>query len=181
MVMVEWGNYRLRAMTEDDLKEVLNWRNSERIRSFMYTDHLISMEEHKKWFEGLTLNAGKKALIFEIGRNRSGVIHFSQKDDRTYEWGFYLGKSDLPRGTGLIMGVLALEYAFEQLAARKLYGEAFAFNQTSVSFHERLGFCKKGTLAKNKHGRPEDVVLFEFLYENWDGKDRYFQKSRGSV
>jgi len=40
----------LRPIEEGDLATVLEWRNSERIRANMYTDHLISREEHRAGF-----------------------------------------------------------------------------------------------------------------------------------
>ena len=43
----------LRDLTPDDSDRLLAWRNSEAVRPYMYSDHLISPEEHARWFAGI--------------------------------------------------------------------------------------------------------------------------------
>lgn len=41
----------LRPMTEADLAQVLAWRNHPDIRANMYTQHEITMAEHRAWWD----------------------------------------------------------------------------------------------------------------------------------
>lgn len=163
--------FRLRPAEERDLEVLLCWRNAERIRANMYTDHLISMEEHRFWFERLGKERTACALIFEIDGIPTGVVNISRIDRRngTCHWGFYLGVEDAPQGSGTIMGFLGLDHIFGALALRKVIGEAFAFNRSSIAFHERLGFVREGVFVEQvlKNGRYEDVVSFALFRNDW--------------
>jgi len=161
----------LRPVEERDLELLLAWRNSDRIRSSMYTDHVITREEHLRWFERLQSERLALSLIFEISGKAVGIVNVSRMDrvNNTCHWGFYLGETDAPRGCGAIMGFLGLEYIFEKLNVRKVIGEAFAFNQASISFHEKLGFSREGHFHRHvrKNDNYEDIFAFALFTEQW--------------
>ncbi|GAM09646.1 spermidine N(1)-acetyltransferase [Geobacter sp. OR-1] len=161
----------LRPIEERDLATVLGWRNSERVRSYMYTDHVISPDEHHAWFTRLSGDPFPTVLIFEYRGTPVGLKNFTQIDRRNNRcyWGFYLGEADLPRGCGTAMGFLALEYIFERQQLRKLCAEAFAFNDGSVKYHTRLGFRQEGRYLQHvlKNGVYEDIVSFALFRDDW--------------
>jgi len=161
----------LRPVEERDLELLLAWRNSERIRSNMYTDHVITREEHLRWFERLQSEQLALSLVFEISGKPVGIVNVSRMDrvNNTCHWGFYLGETDAPRGCGTIMGILGLEYLFEKLNIRKVIGEAFAFNQASIAFHEKLGFSREGHFRRHvlKNGDYQDVLVFGLFADQW--------------
>jgi len=161
----------LRPVEERDLELILVWRNSERIRSSMYTDHVITREEHLRWFERLQSERLAHSLIFEISRKSVGIVNVSRVDrvNNTCHWGFYVGETDAPRGCGTIMGFLGLEYIFETLNIRKVIGEAFVFNHASIVFHEKLGFSREGHFRRHvlKNGKYEDIFAFALFTEQW--------------
>lgn len=162
--------YEVRLMETSDLNQVLEWRNSLRIRASMYSDHIISMDAHQAWFERIQHDPSITYLIFEFENKPVGVVNFKLDDShhRAY-WGFYLGSDDLPKGSGTVMGYMGCNYVFETLSIRKLCGEAFAFNQDSVRFHQKLGFTQEGLLKQHvlKNDHYEDVILFGQLDEQW--------------
>lgn len=163
-------DFNLREIEKYDLELILKWRNSERIRTNMFTDHIITMQEHAKWFERIKHDSNSLVLIFEKKTNPLGLVSFTGIDKKNSKcnWGFYLGEINLP-GTGTIMGYLGLNYAFEKLKIRKVCGEVFAFNSASIKFFNKLGFIEEGRLRKHilKNGIFEDVVLFGLLKEEW--------------
>jgi UDP-4-amino-4,6-dideoxy-N-acetyl-beta-L-altrosamine N-acetyltransferase len=169
--MLRIDEYTLRPIEERDLAMVLGWRNSDRIRACMYTDHMISPDEHRAWFEALQLPDAACTLVFEIGSRPVGVVNASRIDriNGTCHWGFYLGEGDLPRGSGMALGFLGLQYLFGTLGMREVVGEAFASNCASVRFHEKLGFRRVGLLAAKtlKNGCYEDVVVFTLCSADW--------------
>jgi len=164
-------DYSLRPLAEEDLERVLAWRNSERIRAGMYTDHVISPEEHRAWFERVRGEKRPPVMVFEHRGNPIGIVSISNRDDRNGRsyWGFYIGEAAAPRGSGTAMGFFGLEYIFETLNVRKLIGEAFSFNEASIRFHKKLGFSEEGRFAKHvlKKGLYEDVVSFALFREDW--------------
>lgn len=161
----------LRPIEESDLDMVLAWRNSDRVRNYMYTDHIITPDEHHSWFERTRQAAFPQTLIFEYRGMPAGLKSFTQIDrsSNRCHWGFYLGESTLPRGCGTAMGFLALEYIFEQQNFHKLCAEAFAFNEGSVKHHARLGFVQEGRFVQHvlKNGRYEDILSFAIFRDDW--------------
>ncbi len=138
------GGYRLRPMREADLALVLGWRNSERVRPFMRSRHEISADEHAAWFAREDGCPDARHMVFECAGGPLGVVNFDEVDRGagTCEWGFYIGADDAPRGSGVRMGWLALEYAFDRLAVEKVSAEVLPTNARSLDYHEKLGFVE---------------------------------------
>jgi UDP-4-amino-4,6-dideoxy-N-acetyl-beta-L-altrosamine N-acetyltransferase len=161
---------RLRGLEEEDLALVLDWRNSDRVRSKMFHDQIISLDEHRAWYARLQQEQSAVCLIFEWQGSPVGVLNFVDDDPEhhTWHWGFYLGAKSLPDGLGKAMGYLGLEYAFEKLGVECLIGEVLAFNKASIGFHGRLGFRNDGVAKKNRgSGFYDDAVIFSLLKSDW--------------
>jgi len=178
--MLDYLNYKLRMLEKRDLETVLAWRNLDRIRMNMYTDHLITMEEHQAWFKGLKGSNKNITLLFEFMDEPIGVMSYNEMDhqNNNCKWGFYLGKENLQKGTGMVLGYMGLRYAFEILNVRKLSGEVFDFNIASYKFHKKLNFIEEGRLLKHifKQNKYRDVVLFAQFKEDWDQNKEYLEK-----
>lgn len=135
--------YQIRSMTENDLSMVLAWRNHPEIRSFMLTQHEISISEHTRWFREASEDISKRLLIVESQDNPVGYVQFSNlKLWRIADWGFYICPK-AKKGTGKKLGFSALRYAFEELKLNKVCGQVIASNKASINFHERLGFKRE--------------------------------------
>lgn len=164
-------SYRLRLIEEADLEKMLEWRNSERIRAVMFNDQLIPMDDHRAWFERLKLEKNAICLIFEIKGTPVGVVNVVQIDKRNSRcfWGFYLGETGTPAGSGSVMGYCALEYIFEVLGFQKLCAEVLASNLKSIEFHKKLGFIEEGIFVKHvlKNNKYEDVIAMAHFNEKW--------------
>ncbi|MCC5464037.1 UDP-4-amino-4,6-dideoxy-N-acetyl-beta-L-altrosamine N-acetyltransferase [Pelosinus baikalensis] len=168
--MFNKADFSLRKITENDLKGVLKWRNSDHIRNNMFSDHMITLEEHYKWFNKIKEDNCNLHLIFEKQSVSVGMTYFTDFDisNQVCSWGFYLGEKSLPRGMGTVLGFLSLEYSFEILGIEKLCGEVLGFNIPSIRLFQRLGF-KESSVRQHvyKSHSYQDVVLFEMLKEEW--------------
>lgn len=169
--MLERGKCLLRPTKPEDLERILEWRNSDRVRSCMFTDAIISWNEHLAWFERVSKSGISKHLLFEYNGQPLGVVNITNIDlqNNKCHWGFYIGEEGAPRGSGRAMGFLAIEHIFENLSMRKLCGRAFAFNLASVKFHLKLGFEEEGLLRKHilKNGDFMDVYCFAHFIDRW--------------
>lgn len=168
---MNYADCRLRPLDEGDRDRVLAWRNQDRIRANMYTDHVIDREEHDRWFDRSLTDGAATYRIFEHRDRPLGFVSFTGID-RTHgrsTWAFYLGEADAPRGSGAAMEVLALDEAFGPLAIRKLCCEVFAFNAGVIRLHERFGFSREGLLKDHyiKNGAAQDVVCMARFGEGW--------------
>jgi UDP-4-amino-4,6-dideoxy-N-acetyl-beta-L-altrosamine N-acetyltransferase len=166
----------IRPIEEQDLPLVLEWRNSSRIRQWMYTDHLISWEEHVQWYKRLKDSKDKATLIYEKESIPTGVVNFTQivPEHRRCFWGFYLGQEGLQPGTGSDMGRQALHYAFQIYSVDKICAEALDHNEASVAFHLKLGFVQEGLLRRHviKGGQHLDVRCFALFRDQFEERNR---------
>ena len=156
-------------MLESDLATVLSWRNSDTIRKSMYTDHIITREEHRAWFDRISADTRLRHLIFEYRDRPVGVVNCADIGGQSCLWGFYIGVSDAPRGCGSAMGFFALEHIFEHCGFHRVFGEVFAFNRDSLRFHKRLGFVEDNILPHHaeKDGKYVDVMRLILTAEDW--------------
>ena len=159
----------VREMTSDDLEIVLNWRNHADVRRYMYTQHEISLAEHESWFERAVQNPKKHLLIFEQTAVPLGFVNFNENEEGGIaDWGFYIAP-DAAKGTGRSLGYAALSHAFAILKLHKICGQALAYNQRSIQFHQRMGFTQEGTL-REQHFDGEQyhhIVCFGLLATEW--------------
>ncbi|GGK09168.1 UDP-4-amino-4,6-dideoxy-N-acetyl-beta-L-altrosamine N-acetyltransferase [Pseudomonas matsuisoli] len=164
----------VRAMREDDLERVLSWRNHPDVRQFMYTRHAITPSEHRKWYESSQLNSARSLLIFEQEEEPLGFVNITQTvAEHIADWGFYLAPG-APRGAGRQLGEAALAFAFDSLGLHKVCGQALAFNERSIRFHEKLGFVQEGALRDQHYDGTtyHTIIHFGLLQHEWQAKDR---------
>ena len=169
--MFNYDNFSIRRIEIKDKDLILQWRNSERVRSNMYNDHVISQQEHDAWFSRALVDTSAAYLVFIHEDRPIGFASFtniSTTHGRCY-WAFYLGEVDVPRGCGSVMEFFALDYAFSLLKIRKLCCEVFAFNGGVVKLHEKFGFVQEGRFAEHykKNEKYEDIVCLAKFASSW--------------
>jgi UDP-4-amino-4,6-dideoxy-N-acetyl-beta-L-altrosamine N-acetyltransferase len=156
---------RLRAMTAVDLPSVLELRNHVEIRRFMLTQHEISTEEHRSWFDRASNDAKLDLLVWEMNGRCCGFVQFKEANYRgVVDWGFYVAP-DAPKGTGKKLGFAALAHAFQKDGINKICGQALCWNVPSIEFHKSLGFTQEGIL-RNQHfdgDKHHDIIIFGLL------------------
>ena len=156
-------------MVHADLERVLAWRNHPDVRRYMYTQHEITLEEHQRWFERTLPDPKKHLLIFEVNHLPLGFVNFNETGNGGIaDWGFYVAR-DAPKGSGRQLGCAAISHAFTQLKLHKVCGQALAYNQRSILFHQSLGFQQEGTLREQHFDgkRHHHVICFGLLSHEW--------------
>ena len=155
----------LRPMIEQDLAMVLAWRNSDRVRSVMFHQELITAAEHREWFRNKTGADDSTLLIFRLNSIDCGFLslHASR-----VEWGFYLSPEVKP-GAGALLGKAGMRYAFETLSMHKLVGHVLEYNTKSLRYHEKLGFTQEGILRDHHFDGTAYVstVCYGLLQDEW--------------
>ncbi len=172
--MLEIKNAKLRKLEEQDLLQVLEWRNHEDIRKWMVNTSQITYEDHKLWFERNKNRVDRFFCIFEYNEQAQGYISFQIiENSSAYEWGFYI-KPNAEKGMGQLLGQAAIQYAFDVLDIQKIFGQVLAFNEKSIIFHQRLGFQQEGLLRQQfKDSRGEfDIFQFGLLKSEWLERSR---------
>ena len=170
----------VRVMAPEDLGCVLSWRNHPDIRRYMYTQHEISLDEHRSWFERASQDPRKHLLIFEVNNVAQGFVNLcEQAASGIADWGFYVAPEAV-KGTGRKLGQTTLDYAFNDLNLHKVCGQALAFNERSIKFHRDLGFQQEGVLRDQHYDgvNYHAVICFGLLNTEWSSKleSQYYAK-----
>lgn len=156
---------------ESNLEMILDWRNKENIRSVMYNDELINWTQHLEWYHSLEKSKNKLSKIFSVNDTPVGIVNFNNIDEVNLHcyWGFYIGAENTSKGTGLLLGLVALDYIFTNYPLVKVYGEVLESNNISIRYHEKLGFKKEGILRAHIKRKDffENVHVFSILRDEW--------------
>ncbi|MBU3576936.1 UDP-4-amino-4,6-dideoxy-N-acetyl-beta-L-altrosamine N-acetyltransferase [Polynucleobacter sp. UK-Kesae-W10] len=155
-------------MNDADLDMVLSWRNHIEVRSFMYTQHEISREEHLQWYKRVIMDSSKHLLIYEEDGIPLGFVNFSAAPNKQESlWGFYV-KPGCSKGLGRRMGLSALRYGFDVAMFHKIIGRSLVENQKSIRFHLSLGFKSDGVMQeRGSNELPMNIHQFSLLCDDW--------------
>ena len=131
----------LRDIEDAQVEMIRGWRNQERVRRFMYNQHVISVNEHQAWWAKTKERADSRYLIYFDDGVANGVVSFAQIDkvESCCSWAFY-ASGEAPRGTGSRMEFLAIDYAFQIIEIDKLNCEVLSSNQSVLKLHSNFGF-----------------------------------------
>jgi len=163
----------LRDLTPDDKEKIHAWRNLPEIRKYMYTDHVITAEEHDAWFQRITSDPSCRYWIIVCDSEDVGLVNLyaiDRSNQRCY-WAFYIVSPNVRgKGVGSFAEYSILRYVFDELKLNKLCCEVLDFNQGVVRIHKSFGFVQEGLYRKHifKGGEPHDVVCLGMLREEWE-------------
>lgn len=164
----------------ETLERVRQLRNEPAVRQHMYSDHVISPQEHQAWLAGLRGNAGQRAwAVLHHGAVEGlvslGAIRAAQK---SAEWAFYLSSEMQGKGVGGVVEFKLLDLAFGEMGLEKLNCEVLASNPKVVEMHQKFGFQLEGVRRANviKNGQRVDVVLLGILPAEWQERRPHFAR-----
>jgi UDP-4-amino-4,6-dideoxy-N-acetyl-beta-L-altrosamine N-acetyltransferase len=162
----------LRDIRPDDADMIREWRNLPQVSDYMYTDHVISPEEHAAWFSRVLKDSTCKYWVITCDGEDVGVAYLYAIDrtNRRCYWGFYVVSPNVRgKSVGTCVEYAVLNYVFDELKLEKLCCEVLAFNKGVVEMHRRFGFAQEGLLRKHIWKRDvfQDVVCLAMLREEW--------------
>lgn len=134
--------FTVRAIKEDDLENMMNWRMSPEVTRFMFTDPKLTLEGQRKWYESVKNRDDQKRWIVEVDQTPAGTIHLEEinYDEKCATWGYYIGEKALRSLQLAISLELSLyDFVFEKMNFEKLYCEMFSFNSGVIKLHELCG------------------------------------------
>lgn len=134
------GATRLRPLREEDLKMLLQWRNSEHIRKYALQQQNITYDEHQQWFATLS-KRNDHFFIIEEKHIPVGLIWAKEFDTLGCETGFYLYDERVQNSLLSYRVILILHhYLFETKKLIRIECDILTTNQRAVRFNTSLGF-----------------------------------------
>lgn len=160
---------------------VRDWRNHPDIRKNMYTDEIITMEQHQAWLNTLKSTLKTKVYIAYKDTFPIGIVSISNISTvhKNADWAFYLNPEHLStKGLGTLMEYHFLNYIFDNFNIEKLNCEVLEINPSVITLHKKFGFTEEGIRRKNiiKNNERVDVYLLGILKEEWNQTKKNFLK-----
>jgi len=174
--MLSLDDLKLRVITENDLDAILRWRNSDNVRRYMLNDHIISPEEHKKWYQHISCDPTCEWHMAEFRGKSIGVVYIKDINhkDGTCTWGMYIGENMRNTGIGVLMQIHAIDRMVRYHKIRKIWGETLESNPRLILMHKMFGFEEEGIFRKHvRRGEQyEDVIRTALFTQRWPVKRR---------
>lgn len=141
----EASGVRLRPLAAEDLTVTLAWRNRDDARKWFKTDDLISLEQHRGWFERYLLKGDDLVLIVEADGVAVGqvAVYDINQEAGTAEVGRFLVAPEAARKGYLFAACSALvDCCQRELRLRRIYLEVFEHNQRAIRIYHAIGFVE---------------------------------------
>ncbi len=163
----------LRPATLADSARMLAWRNQPDVAQWMYSDHVISAEEHAAFVARALNDPTRRYWIIELDGAPVGLANLAEISEvnRKASWAFYLADpSTRGKGVGAFVEVFVLDFAFRELGLHKLCCEVLMENEAVWKTHESFGFLREALYRAHlwKAGMPRDVVGLAMLANEWE-------------
>ena len=162
----------LRAIKEDDLEQIMNWRMSEDITRYMNTNPKLTPEGQKKWLQSISANPDVYYRMIEVDGEPAGVINLTglSREDGELGWAYYVGEKRLrSMKTALSLEMSMYDYALITLGKKAVYSDVFTLNQGVITLHILCG-CEVVEEVKNaveKEGVFYDVTYLRMTADRW--------------
>ena len=168
--MIEFVN--ILDVDEELIEQVRNWRNSESVSKFMYTNHHISKEEHNSWIDKLKTENTAKAWIIKYDDKPIGLASLSDIDfeNKTTDWGFYIADENL-RGKGLGSVTLdkLMKIVFDDMKFFEMKTRVLNNNKTAINLYEKMGFKKVGSTDEKiiRDDESIEIIIMSIKSNEW--------------
>src|ERR1700722_17324178 len=178
-----------RPLAYEDKETIRRWRNLPQVRHYMFTDHIISPEEHAAWFDSIFDNPSYRYWIIRCDEEDVGLLNLYDIDthNRRCQYGFYvIGPNVRGKTVGMFTEYFALQYIFAELRLHKVCCPVLAFNRGVLRMHEAFGFVQEGHLRSHivRSDGTHDVICMGILKCEWEKRQPQFEKifrSRGLI
>jgi len=151
-------------LTIEKQKMILEWRNHESIRKWMYSCEPISEMNHFEFIKKLKLD--KHNLYFLVNQNSIdiGVIYFNNIDfnREVAEFGLYSNPFREMIGIGTTLSKVSINYAFNMLKLQTLRLEVLLHNERAIKLYKKFNF--KEFIQKTINN--QEIVYMELKNEN---------------
>lgn len=169
--MIDGKYVNLRALEENDLDTLRNWRNKKHVRKTTREYKLLNMINQKKWFEFVSNQNPPRDIIFGIVNKKLKLIGFTALTyidwkNRNSEISIYFSRENWQATKESRDALnLILEYGFKELNLHRLWVEIFSLAEENITLYEKMKFKKEGTFRDKvwRDGKWWDSFIYSKL------------------
>lgn len=173
--MLEGKEVSLRALEEEDLSVLKNWRNRKHVRKTTREYKLLNMINQKKWFELIHTQNPPRDIIFGIVDKKLKLVGFTALTyidwkNRNAEISIYFAKENWQntiQATDTLN--LIMEYGFKELNLHRLWVEIFSLSKENIILFTKHKFVKEGILRDKvwRDGKWWDSQIYSMIVDDY--------------
>jgi UDP-4-amino-4,6-dideoxy-N-acetyl-beta-L-altrosamine N-acetyltransferase len=166
-----------RRIAAPDLARIRAWRNSPDVARFMYTDHEISEQEHRAWFDKIRRDPTASYWIIELDGEPVGLANIVDIafEKRSASWAFYIADPRTRgKGVGQFVEYCVLSCVFDHWRLDTLHCQVLASNPDVSALHVGVGFREVARLPGRvvRNGEPIDALAYSMDRSDWASTHR---------
>jgi UDP-4-amino-4,6-dideoxy-N-acetyl-beta-L-altrosamine N-acetyltransferase len=174
----------LRPVEESDSELIVRWRNTPIIHACFYSDDVVTIESHKRWYDKNIANDPWQRLWMidriedKVSVGMTGLMNIDLYN-RNVEHGRVI--TDLQyrlEGYAFESIYVVLRYCFEELNMHKVYACILDTNIASQKFHAKLGFEPEAVFKEQifKGGIFHDVIRMKYMKNSFRANESSLRK-----
>lgn len=170
--MIIGDRVQLIALNDECFDLTLKWINDPEIRMQTGARFPVSKYEHETWFKSKAQDKYNKTFAIQLKESNQiiglvGNTEFDPINRTTYPFIYIGDKENQARGIGRESFSLMLDFCFNVLNARRVYGYLFEYNTASRNMLEKCGYTVEGVLKQHwyKDGKYHDVLVMGMVTE----------------
>lgn len=175
--MLKGKKIYLRAVEKEDLRELMNWRNSPELRKNFREYKEINYDNQLKWYETKVLNDNSTIMFSIVSLSDDKLIGccgfcYINWVNRNADISMYIGINDYyidSEGLAEESCNLLIDYGFNETGLHKLTTEIYEFDKKKEDLYKKLNFKLDGTLRDHYYhnGRWWNSHIYSILQSDW--------------
>lgn len=173
--MISGKKINLTSLSEKNLEQLRQWRNSPELRQYFREYREISEDMQLAWYNKIKNNSNQ--VDFEIHDLKSPNdlighcgLYYINWVYRQAEFGIYIGDTQYRNGGfGSDSLRTLIKYGFEDLNLNRIWAEVYS-NNAALEIYLHIGFKKEGVLRDNvyKNGKYYDSTIISMLKNEYE-------------
>jgi RimJ/RimL family protein N-acetyltransferase len=157
----------LRALEEQDLPQLRDWRNADWLRPFVREYRLLNMANQHDWLDHISRSREVEMFGIDFFGGLVGVCGLCNVNwvNKTAEVSLYIVPAHQGKGFAIQVLELLRQKAFMEFNLHRLWAEIFEFNAASIALFERGGYALEGRMRKHvfKQGEYHDSLIYGLI------------------
>jgi UDP-4-amino-4,6-dideoxy-N-acetyl-beta-L-altrosamine N-acetyltransferase len=156
MVMSKVTLSAFHALSLEEKEMVLNWRNDDDVRKWMFTQAIIPLSDHLNYIDSLPSRKDRAYFLVKNENEAIGVIDFTNITAQSADIGLYA--KPMLKGMGKVLMHEIIAYGFYVLKVETLISEVLKENESAIRLYKKFDF--------KETDRRENIIVMELKNEN---------------
>ena len=132
-------NLSFRQVTLSDELLLFDWANDIQVRNSSFKKNIITLNEHKNWFNQKLNDKNMLMLIFEVNQKPAGLVRFENKNNKVI-LNYLISSKFRGKGLGAKMLIMASEEVLDFWPNNSIIAYTLPNNLASIKTLENSGF-----------------------------------------